>query len=59
MAIKLNLGCGKNPMPGYVNVDKFGTPDVRHDLETFPWHSTTRSPATTTSSRKSSWSSPS
>jgi hypothetical protein len=37
MSIKLNLGCGKNPMPGYVNVDKFGTPDVRHDLETFPW----------------------
>ena len=37
MTLKLNLGCGKNPMPGYVNVDKYGTPDVRHDLEAFPW----------------------
>jgi hypothetical protein len=35
--LKLNLGCGENHYPGYVNVDKFGTPDVVHDLETFPW----------------------
>ena len=35
--IKLNLGCGQNQIPGHVNVDKFGEPDVRHDLETFPW----------------------
>ncbi len=35
--LKLNLGSGKNPLPGYINVDKFGVPDVLHDLETFPW----------------------
>jgi hypothetical protein len=35
--LKLNLGCGKNPKPGYVNVDKYDNPDVLHDLETFPW----------------------
>ena len=26
-----------NPLPGFINVDKYGTPDVLHDLETFPW----------------------
>jgi hypothetical protein len=35
--LKLNLGCGANHFVGYINVDKFGSPDVRHDLETFPW----------------------
>jgi methyltransferase family protein len=35
--LKLNLGSGQDPMPGYVNVDKFGTPDVKWDLEVFPW----------------------
>src|ERR1700724_999619 len=36
-ALKLNLGSGQNPRAGYINVDKYGTPDVKHDLETFPW----------------------
>ncbi len=35
--IKLNLGSGNHPLHGYVNVDRFGTPDVLHDLESFPW----------------------
>ncbi|MEG3640251.1 class I SAM-dependent methyltransferase [Magnetococcus sp. PR-3] len=35
--IKLNLGCGARKLPGYINVDLYGSPDLRHDLETFPW----------------------
>ena len=35
--LRLNLGCGEKRLPGFVNVDKFGNPDVKHDLETFPW----------------------
>lgn len=35
--MKLNLGCGSNKLPGHINVDKFGEPDVTHDLEQFPW----------------------
>jgi hypothetical protein len=35
--LKLNLGCGENHVPGFVNVDKYGRPDLVHDLETFPW----------------------
>ena len=35
--LRLNLGCGQNLRQGFVNVDKFGSPDVQHDLEQFPW----------------------
>ncbi|PPT05001.1 hypothetical protein CKA32_005621 [Geitlerinema sp. FC II] len=35
--LRLNLGCGSKLLSGYVNVDKFGTPDLHFDLETFPW----------------------
>lgn len=35
--LKLNLGCGEKRFDGWINVDKFGNPDVKHDLETFPW----------------------
>jgi predicted SAM-dependent methyltransferase len=37
VGLKLNLGCGKNLREGFVNVDKYGEPDLLHDLETFPW----------------------
>jgi predicted SAM-dependent methyltransferase len=35
--LRLNLGCGMRRLDGFVNVDKFGEPELRHDLETFPW----------------------
>ncbi len=35
--IKLNLGCGAERLPGFVNVDKYGSPDQCVDLEQFPW----------------------
>lgn len=35
--LRLNLGCGVRLLEGYLNVDKFGEPDLRFDLETFPW----------------------
>lgn len=35
--LRLNLGCGMKRLDGYVNVDRFGEPDLRHDLESLPW----------------------
>jgi hypothetical protein len=35
--LKLNLGSGQDRRPGYVNVDKFGAPDLKCDLAQFPW----------------------
>jgi hypothetical protein len=39
--LKLNLGSGQRPLPGYCNVDKLGDVggdvDLRWDLEEFPW----------------------
>ncbi len=37
MTLRLNLGCGQTLLEGYVNVDKYGAPDVLWDLEEFPW----------------------
>jgi len=34
---KLNLGCGSKRISGFLNVDKYGEPDFRWDLEQFPW----------------------
>ena len=35
--LKLNLGCGSDIQHGYLNVDKYGHPDLAWDLEQFPW----------------------
>lgn len=35
--MRLNLGCGTKRLEDYVNVDKFGEPDLIFDLETFPY----------------------
>lgn len=39
MTMKLNLGCGANKKPGYLNVDQFPgcEPDMVLDLEETPW----------------------
>ncbi len=34
---RLNLGCGNKHIKGFINVDKEGNPDLKHDLEKFPW----------------------
>jgi hypothetical protein len=38
-ADKLNLGCGFNPIPGFLNVDRSPAchPDLLFDAETHPW----------------------
>jgi SAM-dependent methyltransferase len=33
----LNVGCGLDKLPNAVNVDLYGDPDVRHDLNVIPW----------------------
>jgi hypothetical protein len=37
--LKINLGCGRDLRPGYINIDKDPrfSPDIVHDLEQFPW----------------------
>ena len=35
--LRLNLGCGAQKLDGFIGVDKYGEPDVRHDLEQLPW----------------------
>ena len=37
--MKLNMGCGRNKLDGWVNVDVFPecSPDLLHDLESLPW----------------------
>jgi hypothetical protein len=35
--LRLNLGCGARHLENYLNVDKYGSPDFKFDLETTPW----------------------
>ena len=37
--IRLDIGGGNNPQPGFINIDILDLPkvDIIHDLETFPW----------------------
>lgn len=37
VGLRLNLGCGLRRFDGFINVDRFGEPDLQHDLEVFPW----------------------
>ena len=37
MRLKLNLGCGSDFRDGFLNVDKFGDPQLQIDMEEFPW----------------------
>lgn len=33
----INLGCGERKLKGFLNVDIIGDPDLRHDLNEFPY----------------------
>jgi len=35
--LNINIGCGKDKIPGYTNIDLYGNPDIRHDLNKFPY----------------------
>jgi ubiquinone/menaquinone biosynthesis C-methylase UbiE len=35
--MKLNLGCGNKKVKGFVNVDLYGSPDIKHDLNKAPY----------------------
>jgi len=35
--IKLNIGCGNTRYPGYVNMDKYGEPDIVADMRDLPY----------------------
>lgn len=35
--MRLNIGCGLDKLPGYVNVDLYGEVDQRVDLSQYPW----------------------
>ena len=35
--IKLDFGGGTIKREGFISVDKFGNPDVKHDLDSFPY----------------------
>jgi len=34
---KLNLGCGANKVVGCINVDMYGNPDIKHNLDEYPY----------------------